>query len=65
MESSIESVDILDEFLVTRSPDLREKLSVEALEPAIMSPEKFGDFIVADIARWTQLARARGIQLEN
>ena len=60
-------VKLLHETLgaVLRSPDLREKLSVEALEPAIMSPEKFGDFIVADIARWTQLARARGIQLEN
>ena len=60
-------VKLLNETLgaVLRSPDLREKLSVEALEPAIMSPEKFGDFIVADIARWTQLARARNIQLEN
>jgi tripartite-type tricarboxylate transporter receptor subunit TctC len=50
---------------VLSAPDLREKLSVEAVEPAIMSPEKFGEFIVADIARWTQLARARGIQLDN
>ena len=60
-------VKLLNETLgaVLRAPDLREKLSVEALEPAIMTPEKFGDFIVADIARWTQLARARGIQLEN
>ena len=60
-------VKLLNETLgtVLRAPDLREKLAVEALEPAIMSPEKFGEFIVADIARWTQLARARGIQLDN
>jgi tripartite-type tricarboxylate transporter receptor subunit TctC len=50
---------------VLRAPDLREKLSVEAVEPAIMTPEKFGEFIVADIARWTQLAKARGIQLDS
>ena len=60
-------VKLLNETLgaILGAPDLREKLSVEALEPTIMSPEKFGEFIVADIARWTQLARARGIQLDN
>ena len=50
---------------VLRAPDLREKLAVEAVEPIIMSPEQFGEFIMADIARWTHLARARGIQLDN
>ncbi|MDO9385004.1 MAG: tripartite tricarboxylate transporter substrate binding protein [Hyphomicrobiaceae bacterium] len=50
---------------VLRAPDLREKLSVEAIEPVVMTPEQFGDFIKADIARWTQLARARGIQLDS
>jgi tripartite-type tricarboxylate transporter receptor subunit TctC len=51
--------------IVLRAADLREKLSVEAVEPMIMTPEQFGQFIVVDIARWTQLARARGIQLDN
>nr|MDP2189766.1 tripartite tricarboxylate transporter substrate binding protein [Rhodoferax sp.] len=57
----------LNETLATvlRAPDLREKLSVEAVEPIIMTPEKFGEFIVADIARWTKLARERGIQLDS
>lgn len=50
---------------VLAMPDLREKLSIEALEPLAMSPEAFADFIRADIARWTQLARSRGIQLDN
>lgn len=50
---------------VLRAPDLRERLAVEAVEPTLMSPEQFGEFIIADIARWTQLARARGIQLDN
>jgi tripartite-type tricarboxylate transporter receptor subunit TctC len=50
---------------VLKAPDLREKLSVEAIEPQVMTPEQFGDFIRADIARWTALARARNIQLDN
>lgn len=57
----------LNETLATvlAAPDLREKLSVEAVEPMVMTPEKFGEFIVADIARWTKLARERGIQLDS
>jgi tripartite-type tricarboxylate transporter receptor subunit TctC len=50
---------------VLKAPDLREKLSVEAIEPMVMTPEQFGDFIKADIARWTQLARERKIELDS
>jgi tripartite-type tricarboxylate transporter receptor subunit TctC len=50
---------------VLRAPDLREKLSIEAIEPTVMTPEKFGEFIRTDIARWTKLANERGIQLDN
>lgn len=50
---------------VLGAPDLREKLSIEAVEPNPMSPEKFGEFMRADIARWTELARARNIQLDS
>lgn len=49
---------------VLAAPDLRDKLAVEAIEPAVMSPEKFAEFIRTDIARWTTLARARSIQLD-
>ncbi len=45
-------------------PELREKLSIEALEPRAMSPEQFGAFVRADIARWTALAKARNITLD-
>jgi len=60
-------VKTLNDSLATvlRAPDLREKLSVEAVEPQVMSPEKFAEFIRADIARWTKLAKDRGIQLES
>ena len=45
--------------------ELREKLSIEAVEPNPMSAEAFGEFMRADIQRWTQLARARNIQLDS
>ncbi len=51
--------------LVLRAPELREKLSVEAIEPQVMSPEQFAGFIKTDIERWTRLARDRKIQLDN
>ncbi|MEI7538502.1 MAG: tripartite tricarboxylate transporter substrate binding protein [Comamonadaceae bacterium] len=51
--------------LVLRSQELREKLSVEAIEPQVMSPEQFAAFIKTDIERWTQLAKARKIQLDS
>lgn len=49
---------------VLAAPDLREKLSVEAIEPTIMTSAQFGAFIRADLARWTQLARERKIELD-
>ncbi len=51
--------------IVLRSPELRDKLSVEAIEPQVMSPEQFAAFIKTDIERWTQLAKARKIELDN
>ena len=50
---------------VLNDPDLRDKLSVEAVEPMPMTPEQFGQFIRDDIARWTALAKARKIQLDD
>ena len=47
------------------SPELRERLSIEAIEPQAISAEQFGEFMRADIARWTRLAKTRGIQLDN
>jgi len=57
----------LNETLATvlKAPDMRDKLSVEAIEPTIMTPEQFGEFIKADIARWTKVARERNIQLDS
>ena len=60
-------VKLLNESLavVLKAPDLREKLSVEAIEPVVMSPEQFSAFIKADITRWTKLAKERNIELDS
>jgi tripartite-type tricarboxylate transporter receptor subunit TctC len=44
-------------------PQLRERLSGEALEPMAMTPEQFGQYIRDDIAKWTKVARDRHIEL--
>lgn len=57
----------LNETLATvlKAPDMREKLSIEAIEPTVMTPEQFGEFIKTDIARWTKVARERNIRLDS
>ena len=52
----------IDRLLAT--PELRERLSGEALEPMPMSPEQFGQYMRDDIAHWTRLAKERHIELE-
>ena len=47
------------------APDLKEKLSAEALEPMPMSPEQFGDYMKNDIAKWEKLVKARNIQIND
>ena len=50
----------------TRSaPALQQRLSAEAIDPMPMTPEQFGKFIQADIARWSALARERKISLDD
>ena len=46
------------------APEFKERLSGEALDPMPMTPEAFGRYIREDIAKWTQLAQARNIQIE-
>ncbi len=47
------------------SPDLRERLSSEALEPMPMSPEQFGQYMRNDIDKWSRLAKDRNIQIND
>jgi tripartite-type tricarboxylate transporter receptor subunit TctC len=46
-------------------PELRERLSGEALEPMPMSPGEFGQYMRDDIARWSKVAKDRGIELTD
>ncbi len=50
---------------VLAQPDFREKLSAEAVELMPMTPTQFTDYMKKDLARWTQLAKARNINLES
>jgi tripartite-type tricarboxylate transporter receptor subunit TctC len=47
------------------TPELRQRLSGEALEPMPMTSDQFGKYVQADIARWSKLAKERDIQLED
>jgi tripartite-type tricarboxylate transporter receptor subunit TctC len=47
------------------SPQLQQRLTGEALEPMPMTPEQFGKFIQAEIARWARLAAERKISLDD
>ena len=47
------------------TPEVRERFAGEALQVMPMTPEQFGVYMKADIARWTRLARDRKIELED
>lgn len=42
---------------VMRAPDIRERLATDGAEPTFSTPEKFGDFIRAEIAQWSKVIR--------
>jgi tripartite-type tricarboxylate transporter receptor subunit TctC len=46
------------------TPDFREKLQSEAIDPSPMSPEQFGDYIKSEVTRWTQIAKSKNITAE-
>ena len=48
-----------------KAPDMREKLVSEAVDPTTLSPEQFGQFIQAEVNRWTVLARERQIHVDD
>lgn len=50
---------------VLKATDLADKLAAEAVMPWAMTPEEFGQHIRLEIARWTALAKARNIQLDE
>lgn len=49
---------------VLAQPDVKEKLLGQGLEPVGGSPEQFGAFIKAEIAKWAKVVRASGARAE-
>jgi tripartite-type tricarboxylate transporter receptor subunit TctC len=52
-------VKMLDE------PELRNRLSSEALEPMPMTPDQFGRYMTADIAHWTTLVKQQKLDFQD
>jgi len=50
---------------VLKAPDLADKLAGEAVQPLSMSPEEFAQHIRSEVTRWSALAKARNIQLDD
>jgi tripartite-type tricarboxylate transporter receptor subunit TctC len=50
---------------VPKAPDFAEKLAGEAIEPWPMTPDQFGQYIKSEITRWSSLAKARNIHLDE
>jgi tripartite-type tricarboxylate transporter receptor subunit TctC len=47
------------------NPELRERLSGEALEPMPMTPAEFGAYMRNDIAKWSKIAKDRNIEITD
>jgi len=47
------------------APELKQRLSGEAVDPMPMSPAQFGAFIQSELARYRALAQRRGISLDD
>jgi tripartite-type tricarboxylate transporter receptor subunit TctC len=45
-------------------PEIRERLLAQGAEPRPMPAAQFADFLKADAAKWTQLAKETGIKIE-
>lgn len=50
---------------VLKAPELAEKLAGEAVEPWPMAPDAFGQYIRSEVVRWSALAKARNIRLDE
>jgi tripartite-type tricarboxylate transporter receptor subunit TctC len=46
-------------------PDLKQRLSAEAVELMPMSTEQFASFVAADLARYQRVVKERKIEIEN
>ena len=49
---------------ILRDPDAAKRLSAEAAEPVIESPDAFGKLIATDIEKWKRIAQQSGMRAE-
>ena len=49
---------------ILRDPDTARRLTADAAEPVIVTPEVFGRLVADDVARWTKVAKAAGIKAQ-
>ncbi len=46
-------------------PDIRERLLGLGAEPVGSTPEQFGEYIRTEIAKWANVVKASGMQLQT
>jgi tripartite-type tricarboxylate transporter receptor subunit TctC len=49
---------------IVRTPELKKHFTVEGSEPIGSSPEEFGKYIHAEIAKWAKVVKASGAQID-
>ena len=49
---------------MTVSPDVKERLAQLGAEPAKMSPDEFGRYVKAEVARWAKVVRESGARID-
>ena len=49
---------------ILRDPEMAKRLTAEAAEPAVTTPEAFGKLIAENLAKWSRIAKESGIRAE-
>lgn len=49
---------------ILRHPEVVERLTGEGAEPVASTPEAFGEYLRAELARWSRVGREAGIRIE-
>ncbi|MGZ8231335.1 MAG: tripartite tricarboxylate transporter substrate binding protein, partial [Burkholderiales bacterium] len=49
---------------IVHSPDIREKLAAQGAEPVGDSPEQYGKYLQAEVAKWAKVVKLSGAKLD-
>lgn len=49
---------------IVRSADLKERFATLGIEPVTGAPEEFANYIRAQVAKWSDVAKSAGVELE-